>query len=63
MHEVEVQLKMKLADAMGELRVWLDHHDYVPVCFDISKKKAGVLVRIVFAEDLAAKAFKRSFAR
>lgn len=63
MHEVELQLKMKLADAMGELRVWLDHHDYVPVCFDISKKKPGVLVRIVFADDLAAKAFKRSFAR
>jgi len=54
---------MKLADAMGELRVWLDHHDYVPLCFDISKKKASVLVRIVFADGLAAKAFKRSFAR
>jgi len=63
MHEVELQLKMKLADAKGELRVWLDHHDYVPVCFDISKKKASVLVRIVFADGLAAKAFKRSFAR
>ena len=63
MHEVQVQLKLKLADAMGELRVWLDHHDYVPVSFDISKKKAGVLVRIVFADEPAAKAFKRSFAR
>jgi hypothetical protein len=62
MHEVEVHLEMKLADAMGELRVWLDHHRYVPVCFDISKKKASVLVRIVFADDRAAKEFKRSFA-
>jgi len=63
MHEVQVQLKMKLADAMGELRVWLDHYDHVPVSFDISKKKAGVLVRIVFADEPAAKAFKCSFAR
>ena len=63
MYEVEVHLQMKLADAMGELRVWLDHYDHVPVSFDISKKKAGVLVRIVFADEPAAKAFKRSFAR
>jgi hypothetical protein len=63
MREVELHLEMKLADAMGELRVWLDHHDYVPVSFDISKQSRGVLVRMVFAEDLAAKTFKRSFAR
>jgi hypothetical protein len=31
MREVEVQLKgWKLADAMGELRKWLDHNDCVP---------------------------------
>jgi hypothetical protein len=37
MHEIAVHLEMKLADAMGELRIWLDHNDYVPVSFDISK--------------------------
>ncbi|HZH84768.1 MAG TPA: hypothetical protein VFD87_16595 [Phototrophicaceae bacterium] len=63
MYEVEVHLQMKLADAMGELRVWLDHNDYVPVSFEISKKTEGVLVRMVFAEDRAAREFKRSFAR
>ena len=63
MYEVEVHLQMKLADAMGELQVWLDHNDYVPVSFEISKKTEGVLVRMVFAEDRAARELKRSFAR
>ena len=63
MYEVEVHLKMKLADAMGELRVWLDHNDYVPVSFEISKQKPGVLVRMIFADARAGEGFKRTFAR
>jgi hypothetical protein len=68
MHEIAVHLEMKLADAMGELRIWLDHNDYVPVSFDISKERRGVLVRMIFAEEGAAEEgaaeeFKRTFAR
>jgi hypothetical protein len=63
MHEVAVHLEMNLADAMGELRVWLDHNDYVPVSFDISKERGGVLVRMIFAAEPAAEEFKQTFAR
>ena len=64
MREVEVRLEMKLSDAMNELRVWLDHNNYVPVSFDISKEREQrVLVRVVFAEDDIADAFQREFAR
>jgi len=64
MREVEVRLDMKLADAMTELRLWLDHNNYVPVSFDICKERHHrVLVRVVFAEDHIANAFKREFAR
>ncbi|MBV8492343.1 MAG: hypothetical protein JO162_02560 [Alphaproteobacteria bacterium] len=53
---------MKLADAMGELRIWLDRRNYVPVSFDISREDGGVLlVRIVFPEDDMAEAFLRDF--
>ena len=52
MREVEVHLEMRLAAAMSELRVWLDHNNYVPVSFDICKEQQqNVLVRVVFAED------------
>jgi hypothetical protein len=63
MREVEVRLAMKLADAMSELRVWLDHNDCVPVSFDIRRQGQGVLVRIVFAKDEQAEQFDRRFAR
>jgi hypothetical protein len=54
---------MKLANAMAELRMWLDHNDCVPVSFDISRQRRGVLVRVVFAEDEQAEQFERRFAR
>jgi hypothetical protein len=63
MREVEVRLAMKLADAMSELRVWLDHNDCVPVSFDIRRQGQGVLLQIVFAEDEQAEQFERRFAR
>ena len=64
MCEVEVRLDMKLADAMNELRVWLDLNNYVPVSFEICKERQqSVLVRVVFAEHHIADAFKRDFAR
>jgi hypothetical protein len=63
MREVKISLiGWKLADAMGELRKWLDHHNCVPVSFDIERGQRGVLViRIVFAEDVMADAFERDF--
>jgi hypothetical protein len=63
MREVEVRLVgWKLADALNELRKWLDHHNCVPVNFDISRGKRRVLVvRIVFTEDHLADTFRRDF--
>src|SRR5438477_6667022 len=40
MREVEVRLKrQKLADALGEMRQWLDRHDCIPISFDIVRGK------------------------
>ena len=63
MREVEVRLRMKLADAMGALRIWLDHNDCVPVSFDVvrANPRGVVVVRIVFADDQMANAFLREF--
>jgi hypothetical protein len=63
MREVELRLRMDLAKAMSELRIWLDHNACVPVSFDISKERRGVLVRVVFADDHVANVFRREFAR
>jgi hypothetical protein len=63
MREVKISLTgWKLADAMGELRKWLDHHNCVPVNFDIERGKRRVLVvRVLFADDAMADAFERDF--
>ena len=63
MREVKISLTgWTLADAMGELRKWLDHHNCVPVNFDIERGKRKVLVvRILFADDAMADAFERDF--
>ncbi len=65
MREVEIPLKdRKLADALGELRKWLDHNDCVPMSFDITRGKGGVLlVKMVFKEDEMADTFQRDFGR
>ena len=53
-----------LADAMAELRIWLDHNDCVPVSFDIRRLPTGALrVRVQFSDDALAEAFEREFAR
>jgi len=63
MREVKISLTAwTLADAMGELRKWLDQHDCVPVNFDIERGKRRVLVvRILFADDAKAEAVERDF--
>jgi hypothetical protein len=61
LREVKISLtSWTLADAMGELREWLDHHDCVPVNFDIERGKRRVLVvRILFADDATADVLER----
>ena len=63
MREVELRLKgWKLADALGELRKWLDHNDCIPANFDIAREDSETLrVRIEFREDDLAERFERDF--
>lgn len=63
MREVEVRLKrQKLADALGDMREWLDQHDCVPVSFNIARGRRGALLaNVVFKEDHIADAFRRDF--
>ena len=57
MREVEIPLKgWKLADALGELRKWLDHNDCVPLSFDIARAPVPVL-----GPDEMADRFQRDF--
>ena len=63
MREVELNLKgWKLADALGELRKWLDHNNCIPANFDIAREDSDTLrVRIEFREDDLAERFERDF--
>jgi len=62
MREVEIPLKgWKLADALGELRKWLDHNDCVPLSFDIARRRGVLTVRMLFKEDEMADRFQRDF--
>jgi outer membrane lipoprotein-sorting protein len=62
--QVEVRLKgWKIADAMAELRIWLDHNDCTPHDFEITKAPRGVVVRVGFSDEAMAEAFQREFAR
>ena len=63
MREVKISLTgWTLADAMGELRKWPDHHNCVPVNFDIERGQRRVLVvRVLFADEAMADIFERHF--
>jgi len=63
MREVELPLTQeRLADALGELRKWLDHHECVPLSFDITRETGvGLVIRMVLKEDELADAFERAF--
>jgi hypothetical protein len=53
-----------IADAMAELRIWLDHNNCVPLSFDISKlPTGGIRVNVEFSDDVMAARFKREFGR
>ena len=60
MREVEVPLtRESLAEALGELRKWLDHHACVPVDFDIARREgARLIIRVVFEDEVMAEAFQ-----
>ena len=63
MHRVEVRLRVwKIADALGEMRKWLDHYDCLPVSLEIVRAASGaLLVCIEFNQKGMAKAFQRDF--
>lgn len=62
MRQVEIELKgWVIADAMAELRIWLDHNDCVPLGFDISRLPSGIQVRVEFGDDAMAEAFEQEF--
>jgi hypothetical protein len=65
MRDIEVRLTgWSMADAMAELRIWLDHNDCVPEDFAISKLPTGeLLVRVQFGDEGMAEAFEREFGR
>jgi len=55
---------LHIADAMAELRIWLDQNDCVPLSFDIRRLPSGALrVWGEFSGDATAEAFEREFAR
>ena len=65
MRQVEVKLTgWMMADALAELRIWLDHNDCVPPNFEIRRLFEGAIrVRVEFADHALAEAFEREFAR
>jgi hypothetical protein len=65
MRQVDIELKgWMIADAMAELRIWLDHNNCIPLSFDISKlPSGGIRVRVEFSDDAMADAFEREFGR
>ena len=60
MRQVEVRLK---GWRMAELRIWLDHNDCTPHSFEITKAGRDLFVRVEFAQDAMAEAFRGEFAR
>ena len=64
MRQVDIRLSgWKIADAMGELCIWLDHNPCIPGDLAISKLPNGdLLVRVEFGDDAMAEVFKREFA-
>jgi hypothetical protein len=65
MRQVEIELTgWTVADAMAELRIWLDRNNCVPASFDIRKLASGSLyIRVEFSDDAMADAFQREFGR
>ena len=65
MRRVELRLTgWMIADAMSELRIWLDHYNCVPLNFEISKlPTGGIRVSVEFSDDILAERFEQEFGR
>jgi len=51
-----------LADAMGDMRKWLDHRRCTPILFATTRDGPGtVLIRVEFADPDVALAFRAAF--
>jgi hypothetical protein len=51
-----------LADALGAMRTWLDHNDAGSTQFETMRERGGfILVRVEFATEALAEAFRRQF--
>jgi hypothetical protein len=50
-----------IADAMNDMRIWLDHFGYEPDTFRQSKPDAGVLFRLDFKTEREAVTFAAAF--
>ncbi len=52
----------ELADTFEHMRIWLDHHDCVPVMFDQIGDQTGTIVfNVEFEDDDLADAFRQEF--
>jgi hypothetical protein len=53
-----------LADTLGAMRSWLDHNDAGSTQFETMRERGGsIVVRVEFATDDLAEAFRRQFSR
>jgi hypothetical protein len=64
MRAVELSVKPReLADTYEHMRIWLDHEHCVPVDFDQTGDRTGIVhIRVSFEKDKLAEAFQREFA-
>lgn len=61
MHIIEFRCDADLADAMGEMRRWLDLTRITPKCFTFSAAGRGLVFRLEFENGNQAAAFAHSF--
>ena len=52
----------RLAEAMGDMRVWLDHHQIELVDFNITQTRTpGIVCALRFRREAEASLFERTF--
>jgi len=61
MHIVEFRRDADLADAMSEMRRWLDLSRITPKCFTLSAADRGLVFRLEFENGNQAAAFADAF--
>jgi hypothetical protein len=65
MRVAEVRInRANLGDTLGSMRSWLDHNDAGSTQFETVRERSGfIIVRVEFATDDLAEAFRRQFSR